>query len=82
MRWNSRALFTDAMDMSAISRGFGAEEASVRAIEAGADVIFMPPSVERAVEGSRPQLNLGALRLAGLTICSPGFRDQETDGLG
>lgn len=44
-------LFTDAMDMSAISRGFGAEEASVRAIEAGADVILMPPSVERAVEG-------------------------------
>ena len=44
-------LFTDAMDMSAISRGYGAEEASVRAIEAGADVILMPPSVERAVEG-------------------------------
>ena len=44
-------LFTDAMDMSAISRGYGPEEASVRAIEAGADVILMPPSVERAVEG-------------------------------
>ena len=44
-------LFTDAMDMSAISRAHSPEEASVRAIEAGADVILMPPSVERAVEG-------------------------------
>jgi len=44
-------LFTDAMDMSAISRRHSPEEASVRAIEAGADVILMPPSVERAVEG-------------------------------
>jgi beta-N-acetylhexosaminidase len=44
-------LFTDAMDMSAIARQHSAEEASVRAIEAGADVILMPPSVARSVSG-------------------------------
>ena len=54
-------LFTDAMDMSAISRGFGAEEASVRAIEAGADVILMPPSVERAVEGIAAAVESGRI---------------------
>ena len=54
-------LFTDAMDMSAISRGFVAEEASVRAIEAGADVILMPPSVERAVEGIAAAVESGRI---------------------
>ena len=54
-------LFTDAMDMSAISRGFGAEEASVRAFEAGADVILMPPSVERAVEGIAAAVESGRI---------------------
>ena len=54
-------LCTDAMDMSAISRGFGAEEASVRAIEAGADVILMPPSVERAVEGIAAAVESGRI---------------------
>ena len=43
-------LFTDAMDMGAIVRGFGRQEATVRAVEAGADVILMPPDVETAVE--------------------------------
>ncbi len=44
-------LFTDAMDMSAITRQYSAEEAAVRAVEAGADVILMPPSPARAVDG-------------------------------
>jgi beta-N-acetylhexosaminidase len=43
-------LFTDAMDMGAIDRGFGREEATIRAVEAGADVILMPPSVETAID--------------------------------
>ena len=43
-------LFTDAMDMGAIDRGFGRSEAAVRAVEAGADVILMPPSVPDAVD--------------------------------
>ncbi len=44
-------LFTDAMDMRAISRQHSTEEAAVRAVEAGADVILMPPSPLAAVEG-------------------------------
>ena len=43
-------LFTDAMDMGAIVSGYGPGEATVRAVEAGADVILMPPDVETAVE--------------------------------
>ena len=43
-------LFTDAMDMGAIDRGFGREEATIRAVAAGADVILMPPSVETAID--------------------------------
>ena len=42
-------LFTDAMDMRAISRRYRSGEAAVRALEAGADVILMPPSPERVV---------------------------------
>lgn len=44
-------LFTDAMDMSAITRQHSAEEAAVRAVEAGADVILMPPSPAQAIDG-------------------------------
>ncbi|MDA1103075.1 MAG: glycoside hydrolase family 3 C-terminal domain-containing protein [Gemmatimonadetes bacterium] len=44
-------IFTDAMDMNAISRQHDASEAAVRAIEAGADVILMPASVEEAIKG-------------------------------
>lgn len=44
-------LFTDAMDMRAISGRLGTGEAAVQAVEAGADVILMPPSVEDAVDG-------------------------------
>lgn len=44
-------VFTDAMDMRAISRQHNSGEAAVRAIEAGADVILMPASVKGAVEG-------------------------------
>jgi beta-N-acetylhexosaminidase len=53
-------VFTDAMNMSAVDGRFGSGEASVRAVEAGADVILMPPNAEaaaravvQAVEGGR-----------------------------
>jgi beta-N-acetylhexosaminidase len=42
-------IFTDAMDMLAIDRRFPRGEAAVRALEAGADVILMPPDVGAAV---------------------------------
>jgi len=44
-------IFTDAMDMSAIDQLFGREEAAVRAVEAGADVLLMPPDPEAAIRG-------------------------------
>ena len=44
-------VFTDAMDMRAISRSFDSGAAAVRALEAGADVILMPASVQGAIEG-------------------------------
>ena len=53
-------VFTDAMNMSAVDGRFGSGEAAVRAVEAGADVILMPPNAEtvaramvQAVEGGR-----------------------------
>jgi beta-N-acetylhexosaminidase len=42
-------VFTDAMDMNAIDRLYGRDEAVVRAVEAGADVILMPPAPDRAI---------------------------------
>ncbi len=43
-------LITDAMDMGAVTRTFGRGEAAVRAIEAGADVLLMPPDVSGAID--------------------------------
>lgn len=43
-------VFTDAMDMAAIDRGFGRTEAPVLAVLAGADVILMPPSIPTAID--------------------------------
>lgn len=44
-------VFTDAMDMGAIDRGYQRDEAAVRAVEAGADVILQPPDVRAALDG-------------------------------
>lgn len=44
-------IFTDAMDMYAIDRRHSREEAAVRALEAGADVILMPPDPKAARDG-------------------------------
>ena len=55
-------VFTDAMDMSAISRRHDAGEAAVRAVEAGADVILMPASVEGAIEGIVGAVRSGRIR--------------------
>ncbi len=43
-------IVTDAMDMAAITRRFGAGDAVVRALEAGADVILMPEDPREARE--------------------------------
>lgn len=44
-------VFTDAMDMRAIDRYYSREDAAARAVEAGADVLLMPPSLNATVQG-------------------------------
>ena len=43
-------VFTDAMDMAAVTRLFPRGEAAVRAVLAGADVILMPNDVKQAID--------------------------------
>lgn len=54
-------VFTDAMDMSAVDAGFERGEAAVRAVEAGADVILMPPDIAAAREGIVAAVRAGRL---------------------
>ncbi len=54
-------VFTDAMDMAAISRQHDSGEAAVRAIEAGNDVILMPASVQGAIDGIVEAVGTGRL---------------------
>ncbi|MEJ7606084.1 MAG: glycoside hydrolase family 3 N-terminal domain-containing protein [Bryobacteraceae bacterium] len=42
-------IVTDAMDMQGLTKQFPGGEAAVRAIEAGADVLLMPPNPEAAI---------------------------------
>ena len=54
-------IITDAMDMAAVDRTFGRGEATVRAIEAGADVILMPPDLAAARSGVMAAVRSGRL---------------------
>ncbi len=54
-------VFTDAMDMSAVDAGFERGEAAVRAVEAGADVILMPPDIAAARDGIVAAVRSGRL---------------------
>jgi beta-N-acetylhexosaminidase len=54
-------IFTDAMDMAAIAGRLGSGESAVRAVEAGADVILMPASVEQAEQGIVDAVDSGRL---------------------
>ncbi len=54
-------IFTDAMDMSAVDAGFRRGEAAVRAVEAGADIILMPPDIAAAREGIVNAVDAGRL---------------------
>ena len=54
-------IVTDAMDMAAVDRTFGRGEAAVRAIEAGADVILMPPDLAAAKSGIVAAVRSGRL---------------------
>jgi len=44
-------IITDAMNMTAITEYYGADEAAIRAFKAGADMVLMPEDFELAYEG-------------------------------
>ncbi len=54
-------VFTDAMDMRAIRRDYGAGESAVLALEAGADVILMPPDLDEAINAVVDAVRSGRL---------------------
>jgi beta-N-acetylhexosaminidase len=42
-------IVTDALEMGGVAKGYSSGEAAVRALEAGADVLLMPPDPEAAI---------------------------------
>jgi len=52
---------TDALDMAGFASQFNSGEGSVRAIEAGADVLLMPPDPERAIRAVVAAVEKGRL---------------------
>jgi beta-N-acetylhexosaminidase len=54
-------IVTDAMDMQGLTKEFSAGEAAVRAIEAGVDVLLMPPNPEAAISSLVAAVRQGRL---------------------
>ena len=54
-------IFTDAMDMGALARLYPQGEASVRAVQAGADVILMPRDVGQAIDALVRAVHSGSI---------------------
>src|ERR1051326_74563 len=54
-------IVTDAMDMRGLTQAFGAGEASVRALEAGADCLLMPLKAEDAIHAVVAAVGSGRL---------------------
>ncbi len=52
---------TDAMDMQGLTRQFSSGEASVRALEAGADVLLMPADADQAMNAVMSAIRQGRL---------------------
>lgn len=55
-------LVTDALEMKGIANGFTTGEAAVRAIEAGVDVLLMPPDAEVAIDALMVAVKDGRIR--------------------
>src|SRR5207237_1913694 len=54
-------LVTDALEMGGVAKGYSNAEAAVRALEAGADVLLMPPDPEGAIRAVVAAVNKGRL---------------------
>ncbi len=52
---------TDALEMGGIAHGFSVAQASVMAIEAGADVLLMPPDPEAAINAVQAAVRKGKI---------------------
>lgn len=59
-------IFTDALDMRGVTLHFSNEEAAVRSVEAGADVVLFPPDVARAFNGIKAAVAAGRITEARL----------------
>lgn len=55
-------IFTDAMNMRGIAAHYPGGEAAVRAVQAGADIVLYPPSVEEAFVGLKRAVASGDLK--------------------
>ncbi len=55
---------TDAMTMDGLARGYGVEESAVRAVEAGNDILLMPPDVRRAIDAVIRAVETGRITTA------------------
>lgn len=54
-------IVTDALDMGGIAKGFSVGEAAVGAIQAGADVLLMPPDGEQAINAVAAAVRNGVI---------------------
>ncbi|AUM65460.1 glycoside hydrolase family 3 [Brevibacillus laterosporus] len=55
-------VITDAMDMGGITQHFETVDASIRAMNAGADIILMPPDVEKVSLGMQKAVMSGTIK--------------------
>ena len=55
---------TDAMTMNGIVKGYGVEESTLRAVDAGDDIILMPPSVPAAINAIMEAVENGRISSA------------------
>jgi len=75
---------TDAMDMAAVTGGFGTAEATVRSLAAGVDLVLMPPDVRAAHTAIVDAVAAGRLPAARLTEAatrSVALMLHEADGV-
>ncbi|HUP47374.1 MAG TPA: glycoside hydrolase family 3 protein [Thermoanaerobaculia bacterium] len=59
-------IFTDALDMRGVTLHFTNEEAAIRSVEAGADVVLFPPNVAAAFNGLKTAVASGRITEARL----------------
>ena len=57
-------IFTDALNMRGVAAHYPEGEAAVRALEAGADILLYPPSVEQAFNAVKHAVEAGAIPTA------------------